>query len=93
MTQSYGFIGLGNLGFHLASSLLRAGFPLTVHDLHKEVAAPLLAAGAVGGFRTRCGRTSGLRLHLPAPSSKPWPLCRVSRAFYMGCDRARPGST
>jgi 3-hydroxyisobutyrate dehydrogenase len=28
----YGFIGLGNLGGHLAASLLGAGFELTVHD-------------------------------------------------------------
>lgn len=46
MTQRLGFIGLGNLGFHLASSLRRAGFELTVHDLSKAAAAPLLAAGA-----------------------------------------------
>ncbi len=42
----YGFIGLGNLGAHLAGSLLRAGFELTVSDLHKESAAALLARGA-----------------------------------------------
>jgi len=42
----YGFIGLGNLGRHLASSLLKAGFPLTVTDLRREAAAPLLEAGA-----------------------------------------------
>ncbi|MBC6404265.1 MAG: NAD(P)-dependent oxidoreductase [Rhodospirillales bacterium] len=42
----YGFIGLGNLGRHLAASLLRAGFPLTVNDLRREAAEPLLAAGA-----------------------------------------------
>lgn len=41
-----GFIGVGNLGVHLASSLLRAGFQVTVHDLNKEAAAGLLAAGA-----------------------------------------------
>lgn len=46
MTKRLGFIGLGNLGFHLASSLLRAGFALTVHDLNKSAAASLLAAGA-----------------------------------------------
>jgi 3-hydroxyisobutyrate dehydrogenase len=46
MTQQLGFIGLGNLGYHLANSLLRAGFALTVHDLNKEAAAGLLAAGA-----------------------------------------------
>lgn len=29
----YGFIGLGNLGGHLAASLLKAGFEVTVNDL------------------------------------------------------------
>ncbi|MDP2122662.1 MAG: NAD(P)-dependent oxidoreductase [Hoeflea sp.] len=29
----YGFIGLGNLGGHLAASLLKAGFAVTVNDL------------------------------------------------------------
>jgi 3-hydroxyisobutyrate dehydrogenase len=42
-----GFVGLGNLGARLASSLLRAGFPLTVHDLERASAEPLVAAGAV----------------------------------------------
>lgn len=46
MNRRLGFIGLGNLGFHLANSLLKAGFALTVHDLNKNAAAPLLAAGA-----------------------------------------------
>lgn len=44
--QKIGFIGLGNLGFHLANSLLRAGFPLTVFDLNRTAAEPLLQAGA-----------------------------------------------
>ncbi len=42
-----GFVGLGNLGRHLAASLLRAGFPLTVHDAHREAADELVAGGAV----------------------------------------------
>jgi len=42
----YGFIGLGNLGAHLAGSLLREGFALTVHDLNKSAASPLTSAGA-----------------------------------------------
>lgn len=42
----YGFIGLGNLGAHLAASLLRASFVLTVHDRNVDAAAPLLAKGA-----------------------------------------------
>jgi len=42
----YGFIGLGNLGAHLAGSLAREGFRLSVHDLNKSAAGPLIAAGA-----------------------------------------------
>ena len=42
----YGYIGLGHLGARLAGSLLREGFPLTVTDLNRELAAPLLARGA-----------------------------------------------
>ena len=42
----YGFIGLGHLGAHLAASLVRAGFALTVHDLKRSAAEPLIEAGA-----------------------------------------------
>ena len=43
MPMRIGFIGVGNLGAHLAGSLLRGGFPVTVHDLNREAAAGLLA--------------------------------------------------
>ena len=42
----YGFIGLGNLGRHLAASLLRGGFDLTVHDLNRDAAQALIQNGA-----------------------------------------------
>jgi 3-hydroxyisobutyrate dehydrogenase len=42
----YGYIGLGHLGGHLAASLLRAGFALTVHDRNRAAADPLVAQGA-----------------------------------------------
>lgn len=41
-----GFIGLGNMGQPLAGFLLKAGFPVVVHDIRAEAAAPLLADGA-----------------------------------------------
>src|SRR5215813_8634163 len=41
-----GFIGLGNMGEPLAGFVSKAGFPLVVHDLRKEVAATLLESGA-----------------------------------------------
>ena len=42
-----GFIGLGNVGGKLAGSILRNGFQLTVHDIDKRAAQPLLQKGAV----------------------------------------------
>src|SRR5262245_7509920 len=41
----YGFIGLGNLGGHLAMSLLRKGFDVTVNDLDRERADQHLSGG------------------------------------------------
>ncbi len=42
----YGFIGLGNLGGHLAASLLRGGFEVTVHDADRRAGERHVAAGA-----------------------------------------------
>lgn len=46
MSERLGFIGLGNLGEHLAASLVRAGHHVTITDLRRESAEGLLAAGA-----------------------------------------------
>jgi 3-hydroxyisobutyrate dehydrogenase len=42
----YAFIGLGNLGSHLAASLCREGFDVTVHDLNRQAADRHVALGA-----------------------------------------------
>ncbi|TAM98419.1 MAG: NAD(P)-dependent oxidoreductase [Rhizobiaceae bacterium] len=44
--MQYGFIGLGNLGGHLATSLLRSGFKVRVHDKERVAANPLVELGA-----------------------------------------------
>jgi 3-hydroxyisobutyrate dehydrogenase len=41
-----GCVGIGNIGRHLAANLLSAGFDVTVHDLDRDAAAELIAAGA-----------------------------------------------
>ena len=41
----YGYIGLGNLGGHLAASLLREGFSVTVHDRDRSLADRHLSMG------------------------------------------------
>ena len=42
----YGFVGLGNLGAHLAGSLLREGFDVTVTDVNPAAASRLRERGA-----------------------------------------------
>jgi 3-hydroxyisobutyrate dehydrogenase len=41
-----GFIGLGTMGRHMASNLIKAGHELVVHDVRRETAASSRAAGA-----------------------------------------------
>jgi len=47
MTPRIGYVGLGALGRHLAGSLLKAGFPLTVYDIDRTCAIDLEKNGAV----------------------------------------------
>jgi len=69
--MKYGFIGLGNLGRHLAGSLVREGFEVTVHDLNRDAAADLLAAGAswADSPRAAAEATDSLITCLPSPKA------------------------
>ncbi|MES2844613.1 MAG: NAD(P)-dependent oxidoreductase [Pseudomonadota bacterium] len=44
--MTYGYIGLGNLGGHIAASLIRAGHSVTVYDRDAGLADRLVAMGA-----------------------------------------------
>ena len=70
MTMRMGFVGLGSLGRHLATSLLRAGFPLTVFDVDEAAAAELVEAGASwAGCAAAVARTSDTVITcLPSPA-------------------------
>ena len=46
MATPIGFVGLGALGAPMAANLLTKGFPLTVHNRHRERERPLAAVGA-----------------------------------------------
>src|SRR3954471_24225138 len=46
MSERIGYVGLGNLGVHLAMSLVKAGHDVVVTDLRPDVADPLIEAGA-----------------------------------------------
>lgn len=41
-----GFIGLGNMGRHMAGHLLTAGYPLSVYNRSRDKADELIARGA-----------------------------------------------
>lgn len=66
-----GFIGLGNVGGKLASSLLRNGFELMVNDLQPSAAGPLLEGGAQwGGNGAEVARYSDVVITcLPSPQA------------------------
>src|SRR3990172_6005858 len=66
-----GFVGLGNLGRHLAANLVRAGFPLTVHDRDEAAARPLLDAGAAWASSPRdvAAASDSVFTCLPSPQA------------------------
>jgi 3-hydroxyisobutyrate dehydrogenase len=76
----YGYIGLGHLGGHLAASLLRAGFQLTVHDRNRAAADPLIAKGAAWADSPKAlaARCDAVITCLPSPA--------VSEAVLSGAD-------
>ena len=73
----YGFIGLGHLGGQLAGSLLREGLPLTVTDLNRDLAAPLLARGArwADSPKAMAGECDAVITCLPSPAVSEKVLC------------------
>ncbi len=67
----YGFVGLGNLGRHLAANLARGGFDVGVHDLQRGAADAAVAAGAHWmGSIPELARTSDCFITcLPSPAA------------------------
>ncbi|MGA0357896.1 MAG: NAD(P)-dependent oxidoreductase, partial [Ilumatobacteraceae bacterium] len=67
--MAVGFIGLGNVGRHLARSVLRGGHDLVVHDLDEAAAAELVADGArwAPSIAAVCDEASTVITCLPSP--------------------------
>jgi 3-hydroxyisobutyrate dehydrogenase-like beta-hydroxyacid dehydrogenase len=67
----YGFIGLGNLGKHLAANLARNGFDVGVYDLKRSAADAVIAAGAhwVESIPELAKNSDGLITCLPSPAA------------------------
>jgi len=84
----YGFIGLGNLGGHLAASLLGAGFKMTVHDQNRLGANRLIGLGAVGAESAEAlaKDCDAVITCLPSPKASELVLGQILKTM-------RPGST
>jgi 3-hydroxyisobutyrate dehydrogenase len=82
----YGFIGLGNLGRHLAVNLVRGGFDAGVHDLHRSAAEPVLAAGATwaDSVAALAGSCDCLITCLPSPSATAAVMDQALPAMHRG---------
>lgn len=64
-----GFVGVGHLGAHLARSILRAGYPLVVHDRDRAAVRSLVDAGATwaGTPRETAAASDCVITCLPSP--------------------------
>lgn len=68
--MKYGYIGLGNLGGHIAMSLVRAGFDVTVYDRDPALAERHAAAGAkvAASVADLAGQVDHVFTCLPSPA-------------------------
>ena len=84
----YGYVGLGNLGGHLAAGLLKAGFPVTVHDRDRALADRHLALGATwaGSAGDLAAGVDHVITCLPSPAVSETVLREM-------LPRMRPGAT
>jgi len=63
------FIGVGNMGNPMAANLLKAGYPLTVHDISPDKAQNLVSLGAVwaDSIAAGCADADVIMASLPGP--------------------------
>lgn len=84
----YGYIGLGNLGGHLAASLLKAGHAVTVYDRNPALAERQAALGArvAPSVTALAGEVDHVFTCLPSPAASEAVLAELLIGL-------RPGST
>ena len=77
--MKYGYIGLGNLGGHLAASLIKAGHPVVVFDRDTGLSARHSAMGAVvaGSAAEVAGQVDHVFTCLPSPAASEAVLAEV----------------
>lgn len=86
--MNYGYIGLGNLGGHIAASLIRAGHQVTVYDRDPSLALRLSEMGATvaGSAAEVAAATDHVFTCLPSPAVSELVLAEI-------LPKMKPGST
>ena len=86
--MNYGYIGLGNLGGHLAASLIRAGHQVTVYDRDPSLAVRLSEMGATvaGSAAEVAAVTDHVFTCLPSPAVSELVLAEI-------LPKMKPGAT
>jgi 3-hydroxyisobutyrate dehydrogenase len=86
--MNYGYIGLGNLGGHIAASLIRAGHQVTVYDRDPSLALRLSEMGATvaGSAAEVAAATDHVFTCLPSPTVSELVLSEI-------LPKMKPGST
>ena len=84
----HGYVGLGNLGGHLAASLIRSGLPVVVYDRDPALAARHRAMGAVvaASVADLAGQVDVVMTCLPSPAVSEAVLAEMLTTL-------RPGAT
>jgi 3-hydroxyisobutyrate dehydrogenase len=86
--MNYGYIGLGNLGGHIAASLIRAGHQVTVYDRDPSLAVRLSEMGATvaGSAAEVAAVTDHVFTCLPSPTVSELVLSEI-------LPKMKPGAT
>lgn len=86
--MKYGYVGLGNLGGHLAASLIRAGHEVTVYDRDTTLSARHAAMGAkvAASAAEVAANSDHVFTCLPSPAVSEAVLATMMESF-------RPGAT
>jgi 3-hydroxyisobutyrate dehydrogenase len=85
--DTVGLIGLGNMGSGMAGNLIKAGYPLVVHDLRPEATRDLVARGArPAASVAEVARLADVTLtSLPGPSEVEAVATELLEGMRKGC--------
>jgi len=87
MLKKIGFLGLGTVGKHMATNLLKGNYHLTVYDSNPEVVAELVKLGAAGaGSPREAAKGKDLVIHIRPEKERLRPDIYGPDGIFAGID-------